>query len=129
IREIDEHTLNIILFGAEEVIKIKSHTGINNSYTLTFEGIINFITRLGQEKPSASIARWSSDFMNTVTCPECKGARLKKESLFFKIDGKNIAELSSMDIVQLQEWFSGIENRLDERKNIIAREVLKEIRA
>ena len=130
IEKIDEHIINIILFGTDEVLKIKSYSGISSSnYTLTFEGIINFISRLNQENPTASISRWASEFMNTVSCPVCNGTRLKKESLFFKINEKNIAELSSLDIIQLKEWFTGIEASLDERKNIIAKEVLKEIRS
>ncbi|MDQ3193123.1 MAG: excinuclease ABC subunit UvrA [Bacteroidota bacterium] len=130
IENIDEHTLNTILFGTDEVIKVKSHSGISgSSFTLTFEGIINFISRLNQENPTASINRWSSEFMNTVSCPVCQGSRLKIESLSFKIDGKNIADLSSMDIIQLQTWFNDVESRLDDRKNIIAKEVLKEIRS
>jgi excinuclease ABC subunit A len=130
IENLDEHTLNAILFGTDEVIKVKGHSGISgSSYTMTFEGIISFIKRLNEENPTASITRWAGEFMNLIECPQCHGARLKKESLFFKIDNKNIAELSSMDIVELKNWFSNIEERLDERKNIIAREVLKEIRS
>ncbi len=130
IESIDEHTMNTILFGTDEVIKVKSHSGISgSSFSLTFEGIINFISRLNQENATASISRWSSEFMNTVACPECQGKRLKKESLFFKIGDKNIADLASMGITELQQWFTDIESRLDDRKNIIAKEVLKEIRS
>ncbi|MBA3900126.1 MAG: excinuclease ABC subunit UvrA [Bacteroidetes bacterium] len=129
IEKLDEHTVNSILFGTDEVIKAKSHSGISgSSYTLSFEGIISFIKRVNEENPTASITRWAADFMNLIECPACHGARLKKESLFFKIDKKNIADLSSMDIIKLQEWFENVEERIDERQNIIAKEVLKEIR-
>jgi excinuclease ABC subunit A len=130
IEKLDEHTLNIILFGTDEVIKVKGNTGISGSnYSLTFEGIISFIKRLNEENPTAGITRWASEFMNLSVCPECKGARLKREALNFKIAEKNIAELASMDIAGLADWFENIEERLDERKNIIAKEVLKEIRS
>jgi excinuclease ABC subunit A len=130
IEKLDQHTLNSILFGTDEVIKVKGHSGITgSSYSMTFEGIINFIKRLNEENPTATITKWASDFMNLSVCPECKGARLKKEALYFRIADKNISELASYDIASLFEWFANIEERLDERKNIIAKEVLKEIRS
>src|SRR5690606_17384096 len=77
---------------------------------------------------STSLKRWAKQYMDRIPCPECEGSRLKKESLYFKIDGQNIAELAGKDISDLAEWFSGLENRLSEKQQKIAGEVLKEIR-
>src|SRR4029079_12268555 len=77
---------------------------------------------------SEAIQRWAEAFMQLTTCKTCNGTRLKKESLWFKVDKKNISELSNIDLVQLIKWFDGIENRLSENQKIIAREIIKEIR-
>jgi excinuclease ABC subunit A len=81
-----------------------------------------------QESGSDKIQEWLKDFMMIRTCPDCNGARLKKEALFFKIDNKNIAELAQLDVSDLAKWFEGLEERMSERQNVIGREVLKEIR-
>lgn len=96
-------------------------------YSFKFEGIVNFLKRQ-QENSTDKIQDWLRDFMVIKTCPECGGARLKKESLYFKIDQKNISELARMDISELTAWFDGLESRLSDRQNIIAKEILKEIR-
>ncbi len=92
-----------------------------------FEGIISFLQKL-KEESSENIKKWVEDFTITKVCPECHGARLKKESLHFKIDDKNIAELAALNIDALQKWFSGLEDRLNEKQKLIAAEILKEIR-
>jgi len=92
-----------------------------------FEGIINFLQKQ-KEEGSEGIRKWVDDFTITKMCPECHGARLKKESLHFLIDKKNIAELAMLDITALKKWFDGLESRLNDRQNTIAAEVLKEIR-
>jgi len=130
ISDISDEAINIILHGSEEIFKVKNQYESNaNSYSLNFEGIVSFILRQQQEQATKSLEKWVEGFMNNVTCPSCNGARLKKESLHFKILDKNISDLAQMDIQLLLNWFDGIEDRLDERKNIIAREVLKEIRS
>ncbi len=96
-------------------------------FNFKFEGIVNFLKRQ-QENSTDKIQEWIKDFMVVKTCPECHGARLKKESLFFKIDQKNISELARMDISELTTWFGGLEDRLTDRQNIIGKEILKEIR-
>ena len=96
-------------------------------YSFKFEGIVNFLKRQ-QENSTDKIQDWLKDFMVVKTCPECEGARLKKESLYFKIDQKNISELARMDISELVIWFTEVESRLTDRQNIIAKEILKEIR-
>lgn len=96
-------------------------------FNFKFEGIVNFLKRQ-QENSTDKIQEWIKDFMVVKTCPDCHGARLKKESLFFKIDQKNISELARMDISELTAWFNGLEARLTDRQNVISKEILKEIR-
>lgn len=129
IEDISEEAINVLLFGTDEIIKIKDNSSYSsNSYTITFEGIANFIVKQNDEQSSPTIEKWVQGFMNKILCPKCEGTRLKKESLFFKIDKKNISELSSMGISELYNWFDGVESRMDAKQNAIAKEVLKEIR-
>lgn len=125
IKDISEDILSIILYGSEENTKVKALSG--NYYNFKFEGIINFL-RKQQESGTEKTQDWLSDYVTTTTCPECHGLRLKKESLHFKIDGKNISELAQLNIHALSQWFSNLETRLSERQKTIASEVLKEIR-
>lgn len=130
IGEISDEAINVILYGSDEVFQssreIKGDD--NQSHALAFEGIINFITGQINENSSASLKKWAESFMQPSECPLCKGSRLKKESLYFRIDQKNIAELAHLDILQLKDWFEHLEKRLSDRQNKIAQEVLKEIR-
>lgn len=125
--ELTDDAVNVILFGTDELIKVK--TDNNSAYNVAFEGIANFIVKHAEENPSPAAQRWAQGFTNKIHCPQCHGTRLKKEALYFKIDGKNIAELSEMDINVLNDWFKNIEKRLSKHQNVIAKEVLKEIRA
>jgi excinuclease ABC subunit A len=97
-------------------------------YSGEFEGIVNQVKRWFATSTSEAIQRWAEGFMQLSTCQTCKGTRLKKESLWFKIDEKNIAELSAMDLVQLVQWFDDIEKRLSDRQKVIGKEIIKEIR-
>ncbi|MBL4652843.1 MAG: excinuclease ABC subunit UvrA, partial [Flavobacteriales bacterium] len=129
IKDLPEEAINTILYGSEESFSVQlGNAGVTKTYNVNFEGVINFVARQYKEKPSASLARWAQSFMNKNTCSACNGDRLKTESLFFKIDGKNIAELASMDIIDFGNWFTDIESRLSKNQNIIAKEILKEIR-
>ncbi|GAA4422903.1 excinuclease ABC subunit UvrA [Pontibacter saemangeumensis] len=124
IKDLPEELLHILLYGLEEDLEVRTKKG---NYVVEFEGIIHFLK--GQmESDSDNIRTWIEDFTQTTVCPECNGYRLKKESLHFKIDGKNIGELSVLDITKLAAWFEGLEDRMNERQNVIARELLKEIR-
>ena len=98
-----------------------------SAYTEPFEGIIPFLRRQ-MDSESDNIREWIAQYAQAQPCPECHGYRLKKESLHFKMDGKNIGELSVMDLNDLAAWFVGLESRLTDRQNVIARELLKEIR-
>lgn len=128
VEEIPDKVMNIILYGSEEMFRVKDMEG-GGTYNTAFEGVVNFIKRQYEETESKSIEKWVEGFMNEVTCPECKGDRLKKEALYFKIDERNISQLSKLSISELSNWFKGIEKRLNDRQNIIAKEVLKEIRS
>lgn len=129
VEDISEEAINTILFGSDEVFKIKQHTdSAATSYSIAFEGISNFITKQNDEQSSPTIEKWIQGFMNKVACPKCNGSRLKKEALHFKIDSKNISQLAEMGIIELNEWFVNIEARLSTKQNTIAKEVLKEIR-
>jgi excinuclease ABC subunit A len=125
--DIPEEAVNILLNGTEELFTIKSDTS-SSGYSSAFDGIATHIARQAEENPSPAMSRWVEGFTNKINCETCQGTRLKKEALYFKIDGKNIAELSEMDINILNDWFKGIEKRLSKSQNVIAKEVLKEIR-
>lgn len=128
IGDISEEALNAILYGTDEILKIKNDfVGVTSTYNLNFSGIINFIINQSNESSSKGIQKWADNFTNKITCPECSGSRLKKESLQFKIGEKNIAQLSEMDLSELQLWIKSINNYLDDRKQIIAAEIVKEL--
>ncbi len=125
--EIPEEAINILLHGSEELFSVPTDTNANG-YSAAFDGIATHIAKQAEENPSPAMSRWVEGFTNKINCDTCLGTRLKKESLYFKIDGKNISELSEMDINILNDWFKGIEKRLSKSQNVIAKEVLKEIR-
>jgi excinuclease ABC subunit A len=128
--EISEDAMNVILYGSDEMLNVHVdyYSGGGYHHSVTFEGIVNFIVSQDTEDASASMRKWIQSFLQTIPCPECKGARLKKEALYFRIDNKNISELASLDIQQLYNWFDLLENRLTERQRLIGTEVIKEIR-
>jgi excinuclease ABC subunit A len=122
-----EEAVEIMLYGTDEPVPVPSKKYEGTEWNTKYEGIINFLKRQ-QEVGSEKMQDWLKDFLEINDCPECEGARLKKEALFIKIDQKNIAQLAMMDITELEAWFQSLENRLNERQNLIAHEILKEIR-
>ncbi|MBO4645723.1 MAG: excinuclease ABC subunit UvrA [Bacteroidales bacterium] len=128
IGEIPDQTLNIILYGTEEPLKVKREFTGMSPVTMSYQGIINFIKDFDLESAPANIRKWIQSFMNESLCPECQGTRLRKESLHFKIAGKNIAELAMMDIDDLAQWVDDCPRRLNEKQRKISYEVLREIR-
>ena len=127
-KDISDEALDVILYGTNETFEVKRETlGIVSTYKINFEGIINFIESQNNEEASAAIARWAGSFMNHVTCPVCGGSRLKKEAQWFRIDGKNIAEVANMDTLSLGKWIDELPSKLTERQNDIAKEILREI--
>jgi len=130
IEKLSREHLDIILNGSTEMITVAVEYNKWNvqSYQVSFDGIIRMLEEQ-QERRGDEGMDDMENYRVLKTCPVCDGARLKKESLHFKIDDKNIFELACMDIRTLQDWFSNLEDRLSERRNVIAREILKEIRA
>ena len=127
-KDISEEALDVILYGTNETFEVKRETlGITSTVKINFEGIINFIEDQNNEEASAAIARWAGSFMNHVSCPVCGGTRLKKEAQWFRIDGKNIAEVANMDTLSLGKWIDDLPSKLTERQNDIAKEILREI--
>ena len=128
LKDFSDEALDVILYGTNETFEVKRETlGITSTYKINFEGIINFIEDQNNEEASAAIMRWAGSFMNHVPCPVCGGTRLKKESQYFRIDGKNIAEVANMDTLSLGKWIDKLPNKLTERQNDIAKEILREI--
>lgn len=127
IKNIPKDTMNILLYGDDVPVGVPSVKYPGTEWSTKFEGIINFLEKQ-RDEGSDAIKRWVEDFTVIRTCPECNGARLKKESLHFRLDGKNISELSVLGITDLKKWFDGLEKRLDGRQRVIAAEILKEIR-
>jgi len=133
LKELPEKALNLVLYGKEESITGDElqydDENINDAvYGGDFEGVVNQVKRWFATSTSEAIQRWAEAFMALTTCQTCHGSRLKKESLWFKVDEKNIAELSSLDLVQLVEWFGDIETRLNQTQKLIGKEIIKEIR-
>lgn len=126
VMDLSEDVLNKILYGTSENLKVERTAGVHD-YSISFEGVINFVERQASDTSSRTIHRWANSFMNKVACPTCNGGRLKKEAAYFKLAGKSIQEVVSMDIEPMLDWFNDLENHLDEKQKIIAREPLKEI--
>lgn len=127
IGKLPEEVINVLLYGDKIEVAVDSVKYPGTQWNTTFEGIVNFLQKY-QEGSSDKIQQWVSEFTITKTCPDCDGYRLKKEALHFKIAEKHIGELAMMDIQTLGSWFENLEERLSERQNVIAKEVLKEIR-
>jgi excinuclease ABC subunit A len=130
VNEIPEEALNKVLYGSDEVLKLSNTPlGMTSNYFLTFEGVVNFVGNIEVINGKKSPAKIKDQYVQYTTCPECNGTRLKKEALWFRLADKNIGELSAMDIRELSEFLSGIEERLSEKQKKIASEILKEIRS
>ena len=129
IRDIPEEAMDEIMNGTDERLQIKNDSLGSSNYFLSYEGVAKYILMQQESEASASAQKWAGQFIKMATCPECNGWRLNKEALSFRIAGKNIAELSAMDISELYEWLEGIEEKLDPKQLRIATEILKEIRS
>ncbi|TRX53648.1 excinuclease ABC subunit UvrA [Fulvivirga sp. M361] len=127
IKNIPREVLDVLLNGDAVPVAVKSVKYPGTDWQTKFEGIIKFLQKQ-KEGGSEKIQKWVNDFTVTKSCPECEGTRLKKESRHFLIDNKNIAELATLDIVSLGQWFEGLESRLNEKQQRIGAEILKEIR-
>lgn len=129
INKIPVQAISVLLNGGQESFEIESKTlGVKRNYKIDYEGISNFIKNQFEEAGSTSIKRWAKEYMDRITCPSCDGSRLCQESLNFKIDESNIAELSNMDIAQVADFFDDLESKLHGNQLKIAEEIIKEIK-
>ncbi len=129
VKDIPKAALDTILFGGDSTYEVQmGYGGSEQSYNLAYEGLVKMLERWYENSSSEKIRRWAEDFMTIDTCQECNGARLKRESLCFRIQDKNIAELSEMDLVELNAWMANVEEQLSGRQQTIAKDILKEIR-
>ncbi|MEY8868936.1 excinuclease ABC subunit UvrA [Meridianimaribacter flavus] len=127
-KSIPEDAKQMILYGGNEKFSVESKTlGVTRDYKIEFEGVANFIESQYNNAESTSLKRWAKDYMDKVKCSECEGSRLRKESLYFKVNGLNISELANKDIVDLVDWFKELPKHLSEKQFKISEEILKEI--
>jgi len=130
IKNIPAEALDTILHGSSEPITLKNTPlGMTSNYYLSFDGVIKYIIDQKSNDTSMKARKWANQFIRHTTCSECDGQRLNKEALHFKIDDKNIAELSNMDLRQLGDWLENLEDRITDKQKKIGKEVLKEIRS
>ncbi len=126
IKDIPQEAMDDIMFGTDERLQIKNEL-MSTGYTVAFEGVAKYITMQQESEASASAQKWAEQFVKTDTCPDCNGQRLNKEALHYRINGKNIAELSQMDIQELYNWTKDMDTHISERQKTIADEIKKEI--
>ena len=128
IQTIPKEGLNAILYGLEDRITIKSKTlGVDREYSISFEGIVNFIEDQYKNTESIALRRWARKYMDEIICDKCNGSRLKSESLCFKINNKDINELVNMEISELAKWFKKLDTNLSSKQKIISEEIIKEL--
>jgi excinuclease ABC subunit A len=133
VKDLPEKAINLLLYGKAEAdvaeeLQFNDETISDSPYEGEYEGVVNQVKRWFANSSSEAIQRWAEGFMELTTCAACGGTRLRKESLWFKVDEKNISELSELDLVELMAWFQGIEDRLNNQQRLIASELVKEIR-
>ena len=130
IAKIPKEAMELILYGGKDKFTVDSKSlGVKRNYKIDFEGVATFIENTYKNNDSTSLRRWALEYMDKVVCSACDGSRLRKESLYFKVNEKNIAELASMDIIEIAEWFRELPSHLSQTQQIIAAEILKEINA
>lgn len=124
---VPDEAIDEIMNGTEERLNIKNHSLGNSNYFLSYDGILKYIEMQQENSASATEQKWANQFSKEMICPDCNGLRLKKEALHFRIHDKNIAELANLDIDELLEWLSKVEQHLSEKQQAIAIEIIKEI--
>lgn len=129
IKKIPKEALQFILYGGNEKFSVASKTlGITRDYKIDFEGVAHFIENTYKDSESTSLKRWAKGYMDKVPCAICNGSRLRKESLYFKVDDQSIADLAHMDILELKSWFETLDSRLSDKQLLIGSEIIKEIK-
>lgn len=127
---IPKEAKEVIFFGGNSTFEVASKTlGITRNYKIDFEGVATFLQNTFESNESKSLKRWAKEYMDKITCDECGGSRLRTESLNFKINGKNIADLANMDVIELTDWFANITEELSDTQHKIAAEIIKEVRS
>ena len=128
-KSIPDEAKQMIMYGGNEKFSVESKTlGVTRDYKIEFEGVANFIESQYNNADSTSLKRWAKEYMDKVECDECQGSRLRQESLYFKINNANIAELANKDIIDLANWFNDLHNHLSEKQILISEEIIKEIK-
>ncbi len=129
IQKLSKDILTVLLYGSDETISVTytNYEGRQQTIETNFKGVIPIVEEQYFEGKSESLIKWAEEFMHAQTCSECNGGRLKKEALHYKIDNKNIAELSNISLSELSSWIKQVEKSFNERTKIIAKEILKEI--
>ncbi|MDO4970592.1 MAG: excinuclease ABC subunit UvrA [Bacteroidales bacterium] len=125
--QLPEEALDDIMNGTDERLNIKTETLSTSNYFLTYDGLVKYIELQQDETAGAKAQKWAGQFFSRQVCPECGGARLNKEALHFFINGKNIAQLASMDIADLRDWLADLHNHMEPKQWKIADEIVKEI--
>ena len=129
IEKLSDDAIDDILNGTDVRLDVHSETMSLSGYSASYDGLVKYIEMQSGDDAGAEARKWSGQFFSKTVCPECKGQRLNNISLHFYIDGKNIADVSRMDIAELYEWTLGLEDRLDQSRRLVAEEILKEIRS
>ena len=127
--EVPDEAIDEVLEGSPERLRIPAERAktTNDIYT-EFDGLVKYIEQMKDAEVGVAAQRWAEQFSGICECPECHGQRLRKESLHFLLDGKNIAEVSALELSQLYEWLDGLESRISERQKAISAEIIKEIK-
>jgi excinuclease ABC subunit A len=128
IEKISKEAMDFILFGSEEKVDVNlDFDKKNKSYAIQFDGVVNQIKKSLEDSSSDALQNWAENYVSEVDCPECHGARLKKESLWFKLDNQNISEIARFDLNELDVWVKSLDKKLSKNQNIIAKDILKEL--
>ena len=127
LNELPEEALNDILNGTNERLNLRTETLSTSNYFLTFDGLVKYIEMQQDDTATSAAQKWAGQFFSRAACPECQGARLNREALHFRLNGKNIAQLAAMDIAELLEWIEDLHNHVTPTQWEIAREIVKEI--
>ena len=128
-KDISKDAKELIFYGGNDKFDVPSKTlGITRNYKIDFEGVVHFIQNTFDASETTSLKRWAKQYMDKIACPECEGSRLRKESMYFKVNDKNIAQLAQMDIIELAAWFEDLENHLSDTQLRIASEIIKEVK-
>lgn len=127
-KDIPKEALNYIYYGySSDVTKELKHAGISKKIKINFEGLVKILEDIVEERENYDAVLVERNFTTEETCPTCKGARLRQESLSFKIDGKNIAEVNALSLLDFKDWLADVKDKFSDKNKLIAHEILKEI--